>query len=76
MTLKQTFFELGFLISHAFIFQVFNATGNWKSIRATHSFLDFNQNFMELKSGIKSLLWHVFCESILPPVLHLMGVRG
>ena len=52
MTLKQTSFELGLLISHGVLFEVFNA-------RATHSFLDLNENFAKLKSGAKSLFWHV-----------------
>ena len=60
MTLKQISFELGLLISHTFLFQVFNATENLKAHRATHSFLDFTKKFIELKSGDKSLFWHVF----------------
>ena len=50
MTLKQTHFELGLLISHAFLFQVFNATDNLKATRATHWFLGLSENFTELKS--------------------------
>ena len=50
MTLKQTHFELGLLISHALFFQVFNATNNLKVTRVTHWFLDLNKNFTELKS--------------------------
>ena len=52
MTLKQTLFELGLLISHAFLFQVYNATD---SLKAIYSFLGLNENFTELKSGDKSL---------------------
>ena len=64
MTLKQTRFELGLLISHAFLFQVFNATYNLKGTRAAHWFLGLNKSFTELKSVDKSLFWHVF-EKIL-----------
>ena len=60
MTLKQIPFELGLLISHTFLFQVFNATDNMKADRATHSFLGFKKKFIKLKSGDKSLFWHVF----------------
>ena len=60
MTLKQTRFELGLLIFHAFLFQVFNATDNLKAARATHWFLGLNDNFTELKSIDKNLFWHVF----------------
>ena len=49
MTLKQTSFKLDLLISHGFLFQVFNATDNLKAIRATHSFLGLTKNFTELK---------------------------
>ena len=52
MTLKQTSFELALLLSHGVLFEVFNA-------RATHSFLDPNENFAKLKSDTKSLFWHV-----------------
>ena len=55
MTLKQTLFELGLLISHALLFHVYNATDSWKATRAIYSFLDLNENFTELKSGDKSL---------------------
>ena len=48
-------FELVLLISHAFLFQVFNATDNSKATRATHSFLDLKENFTELKYGDESL---------------------
>ena len=50
MTLKQTPFELGLLISHAFLFQVSNATDNLKATKATHHFLGLNKNLTELKS--------------------------
>ena len=53
MTLKQTRFGLGLLISQAFLFQVFNATNNLKGTRA-------KREISELKSGDKSLFWHVF----------------
>ena len=55
MTLKQTLFELGLLISHAFLFQVFNGTDSLKATRAIYSFLGLNENFTELESGDKSL---------------------
>ena len=55
MTLKQTLFELGLLISHAFFFQVYNATDSLKATRAIYSFLGLNENFAELKIGDKSL---------------------
>ena len=55
MTLKQTLFELGLLISHAFLFQVYNSTDRLKATRAIYSFLGLNENFTELKSGVKSL---------------------
>ena len=55
MTLKQTLFELGLLISHAFFFQAFNATDSLKATKAIYSFLGLNENFTELKSGDKSL---------------------
>ena len=42
MTLKQTLFELGLLISHAFLFQVYNATDSLKATRAIYSFLGLN----------------------------------
>ena len=60
MTLKQIPFELGLLISHTFLFQVFNATDNLKADRAIHSFLGFKKKFIKLKSCDKSLFWHVF----------------
>ena len=47
MTLKQTLFELGLLISHT--------TDSLKATRAIYSFLGLNENFTELKSGDKSL---------------------
>ena len=72
MTLKQTLFKLGLLISHAFLFQVYNTTDSLKAIRAIYSFLGLNENFTELKSGNKSL----FLEDILPTVSLLMGVQG
>ena len=66
MTLKQTPFDLGLFISHAFLFQVSNATDNLKAARATHSFLGKNKDFTELKSGNKSFFWNVlekvFCH--------------
>ena len=55
MTFKQTLFELGLLISHAFLFQVYNTTDSLKATRDTYSFLGLNKNFIELKSGDKSL---------------------
>ena len=74
MTLKETRFRLCFLINHAFLFQVFSATDNLKATSATHLFLSLNENFPELKSGDKSLLWHIFSENILSPILPLMEV--
>ena len=56
----QTPFELGLLISHTLHFQVFKATDNLKTTRATHSFLGLNENFTELKISNESLFWHVF----------------
>ena len=56
----QTPFKLGFLISYAPSFEVFNATDNLKAIKATHSFLGLNKNFTELKSGDKTLFWHLY----------------
>ena len=50
MTLKQTPFELGLLISHSFLFQVSNAIDNLKATKATHYFLGLNKNSTELKS--------------------------
>ena len=55
MTLKQALFELGLLIIHAFLFQLYNATDSLKATRAIYSFLGLNENFTELKSGDKSL---------------------
>ena len=55
MTFKQTHIELGLLISHTFLFQVYNTTDSLKETRAIYSFLGFNENFSELKSGDKSL---------------------
>ena len=60
MTLKETHFRLCFLINHAFLFQEFSATDNLKATTVTHLFLGLNENFTELKSGDKSLFWHVF----------------
>ena len=60
MTLKRTPFELGLLISHAFFFPAFSATDNPKATSAIPLFLGLNENFIELKSGNKSLFWHVF----------------
>ena len=60
MTLKQTRFELGLLIIHAFLSQLFDATDNLQTTRATHWFLDLNKSFTELKSDDKNLFWHVF----------------
>ena len=73
MTLKQTPFELGLLIILTFLFQLFNATDNLKATRATHSFLDLNESFTELKSSDKSLFWHVF-RSSRPEVFCKKGV--
>ena len=50
MTLKQTPFEIGLLISHSFLFQVSNAIDNLKATKATHYFLGLNKNSTELKS--------------------------
>ena len=55
MTLKQTHFEFSLLISHAFLFQVYNAADSLKATRAIYSFLGLNKNFTELQSGDKSL---------------------
>ena len=55
MTLKQTLFESGLLISHAFLFKVYNATDSLKATRAIYSFLGLKENFNELKRGDKSL---------------------
>ena len=64
--MKQTLLDLGLLISHVFLFQVFNAANNLKATRASHSSLGLSENFTELKSGDKNLLWHVseevFCH--------------
>ena len=60
MTLKQTPFELGFFISHAFLFEIFNTIDNLIETGATNSFLGLNENFTELKGGDKSLFCHVF----------------
>ena len=60
MTLKQTRFELGLLIIHAFLSQLLDATDNLKTTRAAHWFLDLNKSFTELKSGNKNYFWHVF----------------
>ena len=48
MTLKQTRFELGLLIIHAFLSQLFDATDNLKTTKATHWFLDLNKSFTEV----------------------------
>ena len=47
MTLKQTNFELGFLIIHDILSQLFNATDNLKATMTTHCFLDLNEKFIE-----------------------------
>ena len=47
------------LISHTFLFQVFNAEDNLKETRATQWFLDLKEICTEVKSGDKSLFWHV-----------------
>ena len=60
---------------HAFIFQVFNAKDNLKSTRATHSILDHNENFTELKSGDKSLSW-VFLRKCFPTNFTLKEIAG
>ena len=60
MNLKQARFEIGLLITHAFLSQLFNATDNLKAIRGTHWFLDLNKSFTEFKSGNKNLFWYVF----------------
>ena len=60
MTLKQARFELGLLISHDFLFQVFNAADNLKATRASHWFFGLNENVTDLKSDGKNLFWHVF----------------
>ena len=60
MTLKQTLYDIGLLISHALFFQVFSTTDNLKATKATHSSLGLKENFTELKNGDKSLFWHVF----------------
>ena len=60
MALKQTRLELDFLISHAFLSQLFDATDNLKTTRATHWFLDLNKSFTELKSVDKTFVGHVF----------------
>ena len=59
MTFKQKHFELGLLIIHAFLSQLFNPASNLKTTRATHWLLDL-KGFTELKSGDKNLFWHVF----------------
>ena len=75
MTFKQTPFELGLLIIPAFLFQAFNATNTLKATSGTHSFLGLNEIFTELKSGDKSLFWHVFqkvfCHQIQPCISKL-----
>ena len=55
MTLKQTLSELGLLISHGFLFQVYKPTDTLNATRAIRSFLGLNEKFTELKSGDKSL---------------------
>ena len=42
---------------------------------ATHSFLGLNENIIKLKIDEKSFFWR-FWESILPPILLLMGALG
>ena len=61
------------LISHTFLFQVLNAEDNLKETRATQWFLDLKEICTEVKSGDKSLFWHVL-RKYLPPVLLLIGV--
>ena len=51
--LETNTFRIALLIIHAFLFQVFNATDNLEATTATHSFLDLNENFTELKGAIK-----------------------
>ena len=51
----QTPFELALLISQAIHFQVLNAVDNLKTTTTSHSFLDLNKNFTELKISDKSL---------------------
>ena len=63
MTLKQTLFDLGLLISHAFLFQIYNATDSLKANRVIYSFLGLNENFTELKSGNKSLFLSYFANN-------------
>ena len=53
-------FKLGLLISHALHFQVCNTADNLKATRATHSFLDLNENLTKMKIDNKSLFWRVF----------------
>ena len=64
--LETDAFRNGFLIIHAVLSRLFNATDNLKASRATHWFLDINKSFTDLKSGDKSLFWHVlkkiFCD--------------
>ena len=55
MTLKITLFELGSLISHDFLFQVYNTKDSLEATRAIRSFLGLNEKFTELESGDKSL---------------------
>ena len=64
MTLKQTRFELGLLIIHAFLSQLFDATDNLKTNRATHWFLDLSKSFTELKSGDKNLFLRKYFVTI------------
>ena len=55
MTLKITLFELGLLISHDFLFQVYNTKDSLEVTRAMRSFLGLNEKFTKLESGDKSL---------------------
>ena len=55
VTLQQTRFELGLLIIHAFLSELFNTTHNLKATRVIHWFLDLNKSFTELKSVNKKL---------------------
>ena len=67
------------LISQVIHFQVLNAIDNLKTTTTSHSFLDLNKNFTELKISDKSLFWHVFEKvfwPILTPILPLIRVRG
>ena len=73
MTWKQKHFNVRLLSCIFFLFQVSNATDNFKAIGATHLSLFFIENIMELKSGNKKLALAYFWGSILPLVLLLIG---